>query len=254
MTATGPDFIVFGAGKSGTTSLYRYLIEHPAVLPASTKQVDYFDVGFDRGHAWYVAQFPREQGAVTGEASPYYMVHPHAPRRIRDFRPDIRLIAILRNPVDRSYSHYQHQVRNHREPLSFEDAIAAEDERLDGEVARMLADPGYHSRAHRRHSYLSRSRYAEHLEVWLSLFDPDQILVLSSEAMFADPGFALRAVTTFLGLPSRDLGRYRRYMPGSYTKPMRPATRRTLVDYFRPHNQRLFELLGASFPWDGELS
>jgi hypothetical protein len=248
----GPDFIIFGAQKSGTTSLYRYLTEHPRIAPAAEKQLDFFShAAFHRGHDWYLSRFPeREDGVLSGEASPYYMIHPHAPRRLFEFDPEVKLIAILRNPVDRTYSHYQHQVRNWREPLSFEEALAAEEERLRGEVERMVRDETYYSTVHRRHSYLARSRYAEQLEVWLSLFPREQFLILGSEETFEDPKSALDGVASFLGLPPFELEAYNRYMPGSYIEGMDPETRRRLVEYFRPHNRRLYDLLGVEFAWD----
>lgn len=251
-TSIGPDFIVIGAQKGGTTSLYRYLVEHPAIVPAATKQLDFFHVGFGRGLDWYLAQFPTalERGLLTGEASPYYMPHPHAPARIRAFDSEIKLIAILRNPVDRTYSHYQHQVRNGREALPFEQALEAEEERLAPELERMLEDDTYYSRVHRRCSYLARSRYAEQLEVWLSLFERDQILVLRSEALFEDPQAELDRTASFLGVAPWSLSAYPRYMPGSYWRQMANATRDRLVRYFRPHNERLYRLLGVSYPWD----
>ncbi|MGH3089705.1 MAG: sulfotransferase domain-containing protein [Rubrobacteraceae bacterium] len=248
----GPDFIIFGAQKSGTTSLYRYLIEHPRIAPASAKQVNFFSHdNYGRGVDWYISRFPsREPGVISGEASPYYMFHPHAPRGISAFDPEVKLIAILRNPVDRTYSHYQHQVRNDREPLSFEEALEREEKRLAGEAEKMIEDGTYYSKVHRRHSYLARSRYAEQLEVWLSLFPRERMLVLNSEALFENPEPVLDAVTSFLGLSPLRLDAYNKHMPGSYREDMRPETRQMLVRYFRPRNRRLYELLGERYPWD----
>lgn len=252
MTSRAPDFIIIGAQKSGTTSLYRYLMEHPQIAPASEKQLDFFShEAFHRGVEWHLSRFP-ERGAnvLSGEASPYYMLHPHAPRRVFEFDPEVKLIAILRNPVDRTYSHYQHQVRNWREPLPFEEALSAEAERISGEEARMRRDGSFYGTAHRRHSYLARSRYAEQLETWLSLFPRERILVLESEAMFEAPNTVLDEVATFLGLSPFRLETYSKYMPGSYVEGMEPETRRRLVDHFRPHNERLYGMLGMEFPWD----
>lgn len=247
----GPDFLVIGAQKSGTTSLYRYLTARPDVVPAQRKQVDFFDVSYDRGSEWYLAHFPRRSSAIiTGEASPYYMIHPHVPGRVRAFDPEIKLLAILRNPVDRAYSGYQHQVRNGREPLSFEEAIEREEGRLAGEVARLLEDELYVSTVHRRHSYLARSRYAGQLEAWLSLFPRRQLLVLCSEWMFERPQATLDRAASFLSLPPHELKGFGRHMPGSYTDGMTAETRMRLVEYFRKHNEHLYELLGVELPWD----
>ncbi len=250
--ARGPDFIIIGAQKSGTTSLHRYLTEHPRIAPATEKQLDFFShEAFHRGPDWYLSRFAdRESNILSGEASPYYMLHPHAPRRVFEFDPGVKLIAVLRNPVDRTYSHYQHQVRNWREPLSFEEALAAEPLLLRGEAEAMILDETYYSKAHRVYSYLARSRYAGQLEKWLSLFPKEQLLILNSEALSEEPGHALDAATSFLGLPPLRLDSYNRYMSGSYSEEMDSGTRRKLVHYFRPHNRRLYDLLGAAFPWD----
>src|SRR6187200_1451927 len=143
-----PDFLVIGAQKAGTTALYAYLRWHPGITGPSWKEVSFFDRHWWRGEAWYRGQFPlRAGGRLVGEASPSYLFHPLAPERARSLVPDAKLIALVRNPVDRAYSQYQHAVALGREPLSFEDALAAEDERLVGEVERLLADPPALTRA-----------------------------------------------------------------------------------------------------------
>ncbi|CAA9548766.1 MAG: hypothetical protein AVDCRST_MAG59-1558, partial [uncultured Thermomicrobiales bacterium] len=102
----GPDFIVIGAQRAGSTSIYRYLEQHTLVIPAAVKEVKYFSYFHHRPRGWYRRQFPDSlpPGGQTGEATPYYLFHPHAARRIRERAPHARLIAVLRNPVDRAYS------------------------------------------------------------------------------------------------------------------------------------------------------
>ncbi len=107
--------------------------------------------------------------------------------------PRVKLIALLRDPVGRAYSHYQHEVARGFETLSFEEAIEAEPARLAGETERMLAEPLYNSFAHQHHSYLARGRYHEQLERWRARFDDRQLLVLSSERFFAEPGADVQA-------------------------------------------------------------
>lgn len=256
-----PDFLIIGAQKCGTTSLYNYLIEHPWVAPSVTKEVHFFDHAFARGLAWYRRQFPSfpekcyarivlRQGFVTGEASPYYIFHPHAPRRVWVTLPDVKLIVLLRNPVDRAFSHYQHSVRSGKESLSFEEAIEKEGERLNGELEKMLADEHYRSMPHQAYSYLSRGVYIDQLKTWLSLFPAEQILILNSEELYASPAAVYRQTLEFLGLPAYELQEYRKYDHGGYRVKMDSATRQRLVAYFRPYNQRLYEFLGKRFDWD----
>ncbi len=168
-----PGFLVIGAQKAGTTALYAYLRWHPAITGPSWKEVSFFDRHWWRGEAWYRGQFPlRTADRLVGEASPSYLFHPLAPERARSLVPDVKLIALLRNPVDRAYSQYQHEVALGREPLSFEDALAEEEGRTRGEVERLVADPRAFSRAWWDHTYAARGRYAEQLERWLTVFPP----------------------------------------------------------------------------------
>lgn len=255
-----PDFLIIGAQKSGTTSLYHYLSQHPCMHRATRKEVHFFDLHFHRGMGWYRAHFPSAQQAfftrrvlrrpfVTGEATPYYIFHPHVARRVHEALPNVKLIVLLRNPVDRAYSQYMRQVRAGREQLAFEEAIQREQERTGPELQRMLEDESYNSRAHRWYSYVSRGLYADQLEAWLDLFPRSSILIESSEDLAANPGAVMARVFQFLGLPSAQPGEYRRRNAGRY-RPMAPATRQYLTDFYRPHNERLYRLVGRRFNWD----
>ena len=250
-----PDFLIIGEAKCGTTSLYDDLVDHRTVLEAAAKEVHFFDLRYHRGLDWYKAQFPllwrirKDSPRVqTGEASPYYMFHPHAPQRIKDAVPDVKLIVMLRNPVERAYSHYQHECRRQREARSFEDAVNKEPERLRGEVERMLEDPRYNSREHRRHAYVTRGVYVDSLQKVMRVFGPDQLLVIRSEDYFAAPDATLRQVLDFLGVPARQPRRFARKNVGSYA-PIDPDLRRRLAEFYAPHNARLYELLGVDYGW-----
>lgn len=253
---TLPDFVIIGAQKGGTTFLYRLLAQHPRVKPAFLKEVHYFDLNFERGENWYRSQFPfqlsKSQKHVTGESSPYYLFHPHAPRRAAEVIPGARLIVLLRNPVDRAYSHYNHQSKRvkgaGRETLTFEGAIEAEEKRLDGELEKLLHDEHYDSLNYRRYSYLSRGAYVDQLLAWSEFFDRDQMLVLKSEDLFSNPAQSLKATLGFLGLSQWTPETHPSTYKLDYVD-MNPATRHDLQDYFEPHNQRLYKYLGVDFGW-----
>ncbi len=229
-----PDFVIIGTQRGGTSSLYWYLIQHPMIAPAARKEAHYFDLHYDRGIDWYLREFPedRPRGVLTGEASPYYMFHPCAAERCARDLPEAKIVALLRNPVDRAYSHYHHEVRKGREELSFEDALEAEEERLAGEREKLLADPSYRSEPWQRWSYQARGRYAEQLEVWREKFEVERMLIVESEKMFADPAGVCGRVLEFLGLPPASGIAYRRRNEGSY-EPMAEETRRRLAASFR---------------------
>ena len=245
-----PDFLVLGAQKAGTTALYAYLRWHPGITGPSWKEVSFFDRHWWRGVGWYRGQFPlRSGGLIVGEASPSYLFHPLAPERARMLVPDARLIVLVRNPVDRAYSQYQHEVALGREPLSFEDALAAEDERTRGEVDRLVADPRAFSRAWWDHTYVARGRYAEQLERWLRVFPREQLLVVATEELGEAPGETYASILSFLGAAPHTLGEYPRVFDRDYA-PMAPGTRAALASTFAEPNRRLEELLGRSFGWD----
>jgi hypothetical protein len=179
-------------------------------------------------------------------------MHPHAPRRVFETAPDIRLIALLRDPVDRAYSFYQMKVRHGFETLSFEEAVEREAARLDGELKKMLADENYDSFNLRNYSYLYRGIYIEHLNSWLKHFSRDQLLIIHSDELYADPVGIVDRVSTFLDIPEHPEPR-----PASYRKlnfapypELDTRTRRDLTEYFRPFNQRLYDLLGADLGWE----
>ncbi len=248
-----PDFLIIGAQKCGTTFLYHLLCQHPYVEPAATKEVHFFDTNFNKGVEWYRSRFspPTQKDGrkiLTGESSPYYIYHPHAARRAAQVVPGTRLIALLRNPVDRAYSDYNHKAREGRDSLSFEEAIAAEEERLRGEKEKMLADESYASPSYRKFSYLSRGVYADQLKEWRGYFDEEQLLVLKSEDFFENPQASFEHVLGFLGLPHWETGVEGERNEGEYEQ-MNPATRQRLEDYFEPHNERLYDFLGVDFGW-----
>jgi hypothetical protein len=252
-----PDFLIVGAQRCGTTSMYDYLVRHPKVLAALRKEVHYFDNHFHRGVSWYRAHFPvpnrfAREGAIRGEASPYYLFHPHAPRRIAGLLPRCRLIVMLRNPVDRAYSHYLHGIRRGYESLPFEEAIATRDRIAEAEEERMLRDESYRSLDHQHYSYLRRGIYHKQIRRYLQLFDREQMLVIVSERFFADTTEAVQCTLAFLGVDDpawRPKAFPERQSFGPYP-PMKPETREKLLDYFRPHNQELCDLLDLTLDWD----
>jgi hypothetical protein len=243
-----PTFLILGAQKAGTTALYAYLRRHPDVTGPTWKEVSFFDRHYARGERWYRGNFPIRRRAAVGEASPSYVFHPLGPQRVASLVPDARLVVLLRNPVDRAYSHYQHEVVLGREPLSFEDALAAEEGRLEGEVERMLADPEYFSHAWWNHTYRARGLYAEQLERWLAVFPPEQLLVLTADELAADTDAAYRHVLAHVGAPAGSLAEYPRVFEREYGA-MQPATRSRLAASFAEPNARLYELLGRDLGW-----
>jgi len=255
-----PSFIIVGAQKGGTTSLYRYLESHPQVIGARTKEPQFFSLRYGKGLRWYRACFPASarlrrrsqrlgRPAITGEATPYYLASPAAPGNIAETLPEIKLIALLRNPVDRCISHYNQMVQSGREHLPLAEAIAKEDERLSGEIKRMEAFPGFASKAHTTFSYLTRGRYIEQLESYGRYFRREQMLILKSESFFSDAQKEFNRVLAYLDLAPHELKEARPVNRGSYRRDENTEIRGQLAEYFRPYNERLYEYLGDDLGW-----
>jgi hypothetical protein len=243
-----PDFLILGAQKAGTTALYAYLRWHPDITGPSFKEVSFFDRHYAKGERWYRAHLPVRRSAIVGEASPSYLFHPLAPQRVAQMLPQARLIALLRNPVERAFSHYQHEVALGREQLSFEEAIDREPERMRGEVERMLRDPTYFSHAWWNYTYVSRGRYAEQLERWFAAFPREQVLVLLTDELADDTAGTYRRVLEFLGADAHELDSYPRIFDRDYSE-MSGATRSGLEQKFAEPNRQLAALLGRELPW-----
>jgi Sulfotransferase domain len=248
-----PDFIIVGAQRSGTTSLYSWLSTHPDVAPPVAKEIHYFDTHYDRGPRWYRSHFPiRRDGKITGEASPYMLFHPLAPARAaQDLPASTRFLVLLRQPVDRTVSHYWYSYsrRERFEQESLERAIALEPERLAGETERVRR--GERSDRHSGYSYLARSRYADQLRAWFDAVGRDRLLIVESERLYADPEVTA-GLLRWLGIRPHD-----RPFPMSNESYRRevddPRVLAQLDEYFKPYNEDLFDLLGYEL-WTGSGS
>jgi hypothetical protein len=241
-----PDFVIIGAAKAATTSLYAWLCEHPDVVRARAKEIHYFSWFHYRGEDWYRHFFPLERDRavykaehgrpfITGEASPSYMLDGGAPPRMAALIPDAKLIVQLRNPVDRAYSQFQMRRRDDEESIeSFLGAVAAERAQVGPPITR---------------TYVARGLYAEQLERWLAVFPREQLHVLAMEDLATDPQRVLDRVHEFLGIAPRRAEDLEARYTAKYD-PLPAEERAQLTEYFRPHNERLYELLGRDFGWE----
>lgn len=255
-----PDFLMCGANRGGTTALWRALITHPLVVPASFhKSVGYFDLNYMRGPDWYRGHFllrvtARHRTRGIGrpqamEASGYYLDHPAAVHRIAKDLPDVKVVVMLRDPVERAHSAHRNALDRGLETLSFEESIEAEAARNRGELERMAADPGYNSVAHRHHSIVRRGQYADRLELFFDLLGRDRVHVLFSERFAEHPEQEYDRVLVFLGLPDhRPAYGFKRWNAAPPAE-MSAETRRRLEEHYAPYDDRLEVLLGEPLPW-----
>jgi len=254
-----PDVLVVGAMRCGTSSLYRTLGAHPSVVPSLRKEIGYFSVDHARGENWYRAHFPTVatraayallgRSLLTFECTPDYLLSQHAPRRAKALLPDAKIIVLLRDPVERAFSHYKHIVAHKTETLSFKDALAAEDERirreLDDETRSPDAPMGKHLL---RFSLRRRGHYKEQLARWLEHYDGSRVLVADADGFFSNPAALFDRVLSFVGLPSWMPSEFKNY---SYTDQGEAAKRKqskiepALVEELRAHFARENEGLDA---------
>jgi Sulfotransferase domain len=252
-----PDFLIIGADESGARYLYRALSEHSAVCRSAADEVHFFDVRYTYGRRWYRAQFPtrsrrkaieRRIGmrTIAGEVSPYYLFHPFAPSRVADAVPEAKLVALLRNPIERAILRYELMVQLGKEHRSLEDALIADERRL--EEGRSFEPYAYDdpNGPARHHTYLERGHYDEQLQRWYHCFDVSRLLVLEARTVTAPEG--VRRVLDFLGLSD---GEQVPSIPFDSCPPVNDALWTKLSRHFAPHNERLFHLLGEQWDWDG---
>lgn len=269
-----PSFLIVGAQKAGTTALHEYLSNHSQLLRAKDKEVGIFCPEIVRnwhehrhyalfsrldrdganpavqreGREWYQMQFSlprpwRRQQAF--EATPEYLYYPQVPARIRAYRPDMKLIVLLRDPVARAFSAWNMYHRfdeptyvELRDPRGFEEAIREELTAMDRPIES--AGPGY----------VRRGLYHEQLSRFLEHFPREQILIMESRELKAHRLDALRRVCQFLGVEAFANEDHRPVVfAGNYTDKMPPVARDLLAEFYRPHNARLFDLIGETYDW-----
>ncbi len=245
-----PSFIIIGPMKTATSALYEYINKHPQVLPCIEKEIHFFNNSYKYPHGkdWYLAHFPlipEDKHFITGEASPGYIVN-NVQRRVFEMFPKVKLIALIRNPVERAFSHYQHNVKHGFERRSFEDAVSSE-----LEVLKSVKDPAEAAKKWQwgvHPGYLLIGFYYYFLKQWLDIFPKEQILIINNQDLLVDPSATMKQVFEFLELPERLESEYPKYYSGSYN-PIEDEMRQTLSDVFQPHNQKLEEYLKLNLNW-----
>ncbi len=253
-----PDFLIIGAQKCGTSSLYSYLIQHPGIIAPAKKEIHYFSNPYNRnrGESWYTSHFctvsykkslRKKLGywPITGEATPD-MHMPFMPESVHELLPSAKLIAMFRDPVDRALSQYHHDRRfSKRDPLTFKDAITQSSLSVSSEMQDLWS----YSHKNKQLSYIRRGLYAEQLEHWYQYYPEDSIHIIISEEFFVDPAKEMEKVLQFLNMPDYEFDVSTAKNVGDYKEQMDKDVREYLISVFRPQNQRLFELIGRNLDW-----
>lgn len=242
-----PDVVVLGAMKSGSTSVYELMLEHPAVRGAVRKEVHFLDIHYDRGLRWWRGQFPSRwpgQDWTAVEATPMYLSFPPAPQRLRAVGVQPRFVVLLRDPVERAVSHWSHRNREGRDSRSLEQVIADEAGMTDDDAVALAAK----GIAAYQPLVLAHGHYAAQLVRWQAAFPVESFLVIEAQSFFTDPQTTMDRVFDFAGLESVPIADARARNAGDAREVSKDALA-ALADYYAPLNDDLFALLGRRFPW-----
>jgi hypothetical protein len=254
-----PDFLIVGSQRCGTTTLFRTLVQHPAVLPPTLRKgVHYFDLSYDKDLSWYRGRFPTatqrdersEQAgrrALVGESSPYYMWHPLVPSRIAHDLPGVRVLVALRDPVERAYSAHAHEIARGFETEPFEVALELESQRLVGADEALRASRGARHLAHQHQAYVTRGKYIDQLERLERELGRDHMLVIDAQDFWTEPEEQWSQVLDFLDLPPAEVT-FERHN-ARRRSPMDDALRARLEDQFLPYDERLAQWWGRTPSW-----
>lgn len=243
------DYLIIGVGKSGTSSLQYYLSKHPQVINPYKKELHFFNTNFAAGVDWYLAQFPpihkENNYFVTGEATPWYLGSYEVEKRVFQLFPNVKLIAVLRNPVARAVSQYYMHLKLGKEHRSLEAAMTSE-----MAILKEIADPTEVRENYWKteKGYLLFGLYVYFIQKWMALFPENQFLFLRSEDLYNAPAATMKQVFDFLELSDYKLSNYPKWNTGSYSR-ISGDLRQSLSDFFQPHNQKLEEYLDIKFNW-----
>jgi tetratricopeptide (TPR) repeat protein len=249
ITENQPNFLIIGAAKSGTSSLYEYLSQHPQIVPSLHKEINFFHQKFHLGLPWYYANFAdlsKFSNLLTGEASADYLYHPIVCQRIYNFLPKVKLITILRNPIDRGISHYYMGKKNGEEKRDLATVIQAE-------IAVLKSLPqDFDSIANQIKTgphYFQSGLYIYFLAPWLAKFGEDRLLILDYEDLKNYPADTMAKIYQFLGISNHPLAQYKKYFVGEYQSEITDQQRANLLDVLQVHNHLLETRLEKKFNW-----
>jgi hypothetical protein len=253
-----PNFFVIGGMRCGTTSLYHYLGQHNCIKRAAYDEIGYFDDNFHLGLNWYRSLFPTKfmqkkieseyKKFLTYDVTPFYIYNPLVVDRIFKFSPNAKIIAVLRNPIDRAYSHYNNKMQAEGDTkTTFEEIINAEIEIIEKNKKNIddyafLVDTFYEL-------LLARGFYAKQLEFWFKKFSRKNILLISSEELATNTDKTISEIFEFLEVPIQKISDLTKQNVIKYPK-MKDSTREILINFFKPYNEKLFGMLGRRFNWN----
>ena len=253
-----PDFFVIGVARSGTTSLFHYLGQHQNIRRASYDELGYFDENFHLGLNWYRSLFPtkftkqniqkKHKKFLTFDVTPFYIYNPLVIKRIIEKFPNSKIIANLRNPIDRAYSNFNQGIQDNNDTkTTFEELVVKEldiikNNKLDLNNMSTLVDNFYEL-------LLARGLYQMQLTPWYNSFPQNKILITSSEELSNNTNNVLKQIFNFLDVPDMKIKDTSRKNKRQYPT-MKNETRQSLIEFYKPYNEKLYALVNRKFDWD----
>ena len=252
-----PECFVIGVVRSGTTSLYHYLSQHPCITSSTYDELGYFDDNYHLGINWYKSLFPtkftknkiiKKHGKfLTYDVTPFYIYNPLVARRILESFPKAKIISNLRNPIDRAYSNYIIMLQGGDTTKTFEEMVQIAMDEIDKNKSKLndeayIVDTFYEN-------ILARGFYADQLEIWFEKFQKKQLLMIPSEDLAQKTDQVLTKVFEFLDLPYFKIKDFTKQNKREYP-PMKDETRKLLIEFYKPHNEKLYSLINQHFDWD----
>ncbi|MEZ4907357.1 MAG: sulfotransferase domain-containing protein [Saprospiraceae bacterium] len=250
-----PEFLIIGAMKAGTTYAFNLLRQHPDLRLPKEKEIDFFDINYVEGVNWYKYQFPFNfrKNKKTGEATPYYLYHPLAAERAYKFNPNFKIIIFLRNPVNRSISHYNF-IKNMKNMVPFSDILGIGDLEISNQelIEKDLINGKIKSSLiHRNFSFLRRSLYLYQIERWEKHFKKENFIFIKSEEFYKNPLKEINRVFNFIGvkeLDYLDLSVYKHETKNN--EKLQPYISSYLKEYYKQSNYDLEKHLNVKFNWN----
>ena len=250
-----PNFLIIGAVRCGTTSLYYDICQHPSVEKAAYDEIGFFDDNYHLGEDWYRSLFPTKKKmekteqntgyAITGEDTPFYIWNNDVIKRVAEMLPNIKLISILRNPVDRAYSNYHLGIREGTEKRSFDEAVKVDMDYINSQKEKKVKL----NRVDYKKSYIAKGIYSDQLKEWYEVFNKKQLCVLSTENFSNNPNETLAKVFEFLEIPNFSIKSFEKQKISDYPK-MNDETRKEISKFFSEYNEKLYQMINTKFDWD----
>jgi hypothetical protein len=239
-----PSYLIIGTMKGGTTALHDFICEHPDVIQPKQKEIHYFSLFPHRGVDWYLGHFKKNEKKITGEASPTYFdaaCTPAIPRLIKAFNPQMKLILIVRDPIERAISHFHHFRNVNKIKEIIETDINDFFYRPHSAMLRQTTQLDYYL-----NQTITFSLYSRKFKAYLSVFDRDQILVIDSAELKNSPRRVMTKVFQHLGLENyyNDIFQQVRYSSGKTSKDLSDEVRNHLCEVFDPDYSRFMQMAG----------